>query len=58
MRLAFVPPAEVYDKERTARLNRFGIEVLRFTNLDVFENLKGVLHSIEDAIKHRAATSP
>ena len=54
----FRTAAAVYDEERTSHLNRFGIEVLRFTNLEVFENLEGVLHTIEDALKHRAATSP
>ena len=50
--------AVVYDAERTAHLKRFGIEVLRFTNLEVIENLEGVLHAVEGAVKHRATTSP
>lgn len=54
----FRTAAPVYDEERTSHLNRFGIEVLRFTNREVFENLEGVLHAIEDAFKHRTATSP
>jgi very-short-patch-repair endonuclease len=54
----FRTAAAAYDEERTIHLSRFGIEVLRFTNREVFENLEGVLHAIEDAFKHRTATSP
>jgi very-short-patch-repair endonuclease len=54
----FRAAAAVYDQERTTYLKRFGIQVLRFTNLEVFENLQGVLHAVEDALKRRATTSP
>ncbi|MGH3053827.1 MAG: endonuclease domain-containing protein, partial [Gaiellaceae bacterium] len=47
-----------YDQQRTAYLESFGIEVLRFTNLEVFENLAGVLTRIEDVLRARRATSP
>ena len=47
-----------YDRERTTYLERFGIEVLRFTNLEIVENLEGVLTSIEQAVARRKATSP
>jgi very-short-patch-repair endonuclease len=47
-----------YDEQRTAYLKSFGIEVLRFTNLEVFENLAGVLARIEDVLRARRATSP
>jgi very-short-patch-repair endonuclease len=54
----FFPEAMEYDRERTTYLERFGIEVLRFTNLEIFENLEGVLTSIEQAVARRKATSP
>ena len=54
----FRAAATFYDQERTTRLNRFGIEVLRFTNLEVSENMEGVLNTIEEALKQRATTSP
>ena len=54
----FVGAARQYDQQRTTYLNRFGIAVLRFTNLDVVENTAGVLNVIEAAIKCRTSTSP
>jgi very-short-patch-repair endonuclease len=54
----FTPEAIEYDRARTTDLGRFGIEVLRFTNLEVGENLEGVLTSIEAAVKRRRGTSP
>jgi len=54
----FSPEAIEYDRERTTYLERFAIEVLRFTNLEIFENLEGVRTSIEQAIARRKATSP
>lgn len=42
-----------YDQERTAHLESFGIEVVRVTNVDVFENMEGVLAIIEAAVTRR-----
>ncbi|MFZ1990354.1 MAG: DUF559 domain-containing protein [Alphaproteobacteria bacterium] len=36
-----------YDERRTDWLNSHGIEVMRFTNRDVLENLDGVVRMIE-----------
>ncbi len=47
-----------YDEERTAYMKQFGIEVVRFTNLEILENIKGVLETIEGAVKRRRTTSP
>ena len=41
------------DAERTAELNRKGIEVLRFSNLDVDTNFYGVCTEIDTRIKER-----
>jgi very-short-patch-repair endonuclease len=54
----FTAAAIQYDRERTTYLNRFGIEVLRFTNLDIANNIEGVLSAIEAAVKRRNSTSP
>ena len=54
----FTAAAIQYDRERTMYLNRFGIEVLRFTNLDIVDNIEGVLSTIEAAVKRRSSTSP
>ena len=42
-----------YDAARTAYLNSIGIEVLRFSNLDVLKNLSGVCQSIDLAVRRR-----
>lgn len=34
------------DKERQSRIEEFGITLIRFTNLDVYQNLDGVLTAI------------
>jgi very-short-patch-repair endonuclease len=44
---------EDYDAARTAYLNRSGIQVLRFWNNDVMENLDGVCREIADAIRRK-----
>ena len=36
-----------YDEQRTLYLNRIGIHVLRFSNLDVLQNLRGVCQTID-----------
>ncbi|HEY2987092.1 MAG TPA: endonuclease domain-containing protein [Candidatus Binatia bacterium] len=52
----FTADAMHYDKERTAYMKEFGIEILRFTNLEIIENIEGVLLTIEAVVKRR--TSP
>jgi very-short-patch-repair endonuclease len=54
----FTAEAMQYDEKRTAYMKQFGIEVLRFTNLEIFENIEGVLDTIERAVKRRRTTSP
>ena len=44
---------QAYDARRTAYLNRLGIRVLRFSNLDVLNNLKGVCQAIDMAVAER-----
>ena len=43
-----------YDRSRTELLNNFGIEVLRFSNDEVRNNLEGVCQQIHEKIKSRA----
>ena len=54
----FTPQALEYDQRRTDALGRFGIEVLRFTNADIFENIDGVWETIFAALHRRKETSP
>lgn len=42
----FEDEQEIYDKIRTKYLNDFGIQVLRFTNLEIRKNLTGILEEI------------
>ena len=42
-----------YDERRTAYLNSLGIYVLRFSNLDVLNNLRGVCQQIDLTISRR-----
>ena len=43
----------VYDEERTQVLNKYNLEVLRFSNLDVDRNFDGVCAMIDETIKER-----
>ena len=42
----FLPGAEAKDAKRTERLNDDGYSVVRYTNVDVFENLDGLLATL------------
>ena len=44
---------EAHDRKRTADLNVMGIEVIRFSNLDVMRNFEGVCMEIDSIIKGR-----
>ncbi len=54
----FTPEGLAYDRERTAHLERFGIQVLRFTNSEVAENIEGVVAAIQDALQKRPPLTP
>ena len=43
----------IYDKERAAVLEQYGVKVLRFSNLDVERNFQGVCTAIDLAVKER-----
>ena len=49
----YEPAGQRYDAERTAYLNGLGICVLRFSNLDVLKNLRGVCQQIDLVISER-----
>ena len=42
-----------HDEERTKILNRYGLHVLRFSNLDIDNNFDGVCLMIDKTIKER-----
>lgn len=43
----------IYDKERAAILEQYGVKVLRFSNLEVERNFQGVCTAIDLAAKER-----
>ena len=47
------PEAIVRDMERTAFLEQQSIQVIRFWNNELFQNLEGVLQSVYDAVLQR-----
>ena len=49
----FEPDSEKRDAERTAYLTKTGYSVIRFTNVEVFESLDGVLEAILEACETR-----
>ena len=49
----YEPDGQLYDSKRTAYLNDMGIQVLRFSNMDVLQNLSGVCQTIDMAVLKR-----
>ena len=49
----YEPEEQAYDEKRTACLNQIGIQVLRFSNTDVLQNLRGVCQAIDMAVMSR-----
>ena len=49
----YTPDGQMHDQERTAYLQELGIEVLRFSNSDILQNLHGVCQAIDLAVSQR-----
>ena len=49
----YLPDGIESDKTRTERLRQYGLEVLRFSNLDVQTNFYGVCTVIDEIVKKR-----
>ena len=49
----FTPEAQKYDKIRESYFGSLGLTTIRFTNLEVKENLAGVLMVIQEATKKK-----
>ena len=47
-----------YDRQRTKYLNTLGIEVLRFTNLDISKKFRNVCNDIDIVVKSRIDITP
>ena len=49
----FMEAGEAYDQRRTAYMELFGIQVLRFTNKEILSNLYGACEYIDLGVKNR-----
>ena len=49
---------DCYDKERTAMIEAYGVQVLRFSNREVDSNLAGVCQTIAQTIHTRLTSMP
>ena len=49
----YTPENLIYDKKRTSVLKKYGLFVLRFTNMDVDNEFDSVCHVIDKTIKER-----
>ena len=49
----FMEAGQEHDQRRTAYMERFGIQVLRFTNKEILSNLYGVCEYIDLVVKNR-----
>ena len=48
-----------YDQKRQAFIESFGIRVIRFLNVDIYDNLEGVLEAIvREVLERRAERQP
>ena len=50
--------AIIYDKQRTAILESYGLKVIRFTNQQVLNNLPQVCHTIQNHLKPQSPLHP
>ena len=48
-----IPEQFIYDTNRDAELNNFGLKVVRFSNNDVINNIENTLKTIEQEILNR-----
>lgn len=52
----FSEEARQYDAKRDAYIQELGIRVLRFNNIDIMQNLEGVLQAVLSALAERSPT--
>ena len=53
----YEPIEKLHDRERTAYLESLGLQVLRFSNLDILSNFRGVCETIDLAVTQRIPLS-
>lgn len=54
----FIEGADMSDKERQAIIESFGINFLRFTNREIYENINGVMSKIMENIQNSPPLTP
>ena len=54
----YTEQGKCYDKERTAMIEAYGVQVLRFSNREVDSNLAGVCQTIAQTIHTRLTSMP
>jgi very-short-patch-repair endonuclease len=54
----FTDQSREYDKTRTKSLEKYGLKVLRFTNLELLNNFDGACEEIEKNVKLRGVNPP
>ena len=52
----YEPGEQRYDERRTRFLNGLGIKVLRFSNLDIWNNFEGVCMKIDECVRTSSAS--
>jgi len=50
--------AQAYDEERNIFMTTIGLDVLRFTNQEVFTDIEGILERIQEQVKSNRETPP
>ena len=54
----YTEQGKCYDAERTAIIEGYGVQVLRFSNRDIDKNLSGVCTVIDQTIQNRILSMP
>ena len=54
----YTEQGKCYDAERTAIIEGYGVQVLRFSNRDIDKNLSGVCTVIDQTIQNRMLSMP
>ena len=47
----YEPQAEIYDRKRSAELEKYGFTVLRYTNLDIQKRFRNVCEDIDNNVR-------
>ena len=54
----YTQEGEQYDRIRTDILERYGLEVMRFSNSDIDQDLRAVYDAIDEKVRQRICESP